>query len=171
MVFFFPTYSSVDFTAAEALNLTKTAQYFEIFGSRFADEPKGSRHLNTPTRFFGMVEILSPGNIRKEIKDKYDLYEATGIPEYWLIPPTEQTILAYKLDDIGKQTGPDPIALAMKSVRFVFLIFLYGLWIPFTNRRLCLHPPVPKSQSHKVTKSPSHKVPKSHSPIAPNPHS
>jgi Uma2 family endonuclease len=39
-----------------------------------------------------VVEILSPGNNRKELKDKFDLYEVNGIKEYWIVSPTEQTM-------------------------------------------------------------------------------
>jgi Uma2 family endonuclease len=39
-----------------------------------------------------VVEILSPGNNSKELKDKFDLYEANGVKEYWIVSPTEQTL-------------------------------------------------------------------------------
>lgn len=39
-----------------------------------------------------VVEILSPGNNRKELRDKFDLYEANGVREYWIVWPTEQTL-------------------------------------------------------------------------------
>ncbi|GAB2501044.1 Uma2 family endonuclease [Algoriphagus taiwanensis] len=44
-----------------------------------------------------VVEILSPGNNRKELKLKYEVYEESGVKEYWIIQPTEQTLLIYTL--------------------------------------------------------------------------
>ncbi len=44
-----------------------------------------------------VVEILSPGNNRKELKLKYEVYEESGVKEYWVIHPTEQTLLVYTL--------------------------------------------------------------------------
>ena len=44
-----------------------------------------------------MVEILSPGNNKKELKIKYDLYEEFGVKEYWIVYPDEQSVLKYVL--------------------------------------------------------------------------
>ena len=34
---------------------------------------------------------------RKELKLKYEVYEESGVKEYWVIHPTEQTLLVYTL--------------------------------------------------------------------------
>ena len=44
-------------------------------------------------------EILSPGNNKKELRLKYDVYEEAGVKEYWVIHPIEQTLLIYSLID------------------------------------------------------------------------
>lgn len=44
-----------------------------------------------------IVEILSPGNNKKELKNKYEVYEEAGVLEYWIIHPTEKTFLKYTL--------------------------------------------------------------------------
>lgn len=49
-----------------------------------------------------IVEILSPGNNTKELKNKYEVYEENGVKEYWIVHPEEKTFLAYTLDDKGK---------------------------------------------------------------------
>lgn len=49
-----------------------------------------------------VVEILSPGNNQKELKNKYDVYEENGVREYWIIHPDEKTFMAYTLDEQGK---------------------------------------------------------------------
>jgi len=49
-----------------------------------------------------VIEILSPGNNAKEIKIKYDLYEEFGVMEYWVVYPSEQSIVKYVLNKEGK---------------------------------------------------------------------
>ena len=49
-----------------------------------------------------IIEVLSPGNSRKEVRLKYDLYEECGVIEYWLVFPYEQIVQQFVLDDSGK---------------------------------------------------------------------
>ena len=49
-----------------------------------------------------VVEILSPGNNKKELKTKYDLYEEFGVKEYWIVYPGEQSVIQYILNKEGK---------------------------------------------------------------------
>jgi Uma2 family endonuclease len=44
-----------------------------------------------------VVEILSPGNNSKELKNKYEVYEESGVREYWVVSPQDQTFTVYKL--------------------------------------------------------------------------
>lgn len=46
-----------------------------------------------------VIEILSPGNNKIELKNKYEVYEESGVREYWVIHPNEQTLLIYSLRD------------------------------------------------------------------------
>lgn len=46
-----------------------------------------------------IIEILSKGNNQKELKHKYEVYEESGVKEYWIIHPEEQSILIYTLID------------------------------------------------------------------------
>jgi len=50
-----------------------------------------------------VVEILSPGNNQKELKNKYDVYEESGVLEYWIISPQDKTFLKYTLTDTKYQ--------------------------------------------------------------------
>jgi len=49
-----------------------------------------------------IIEILSPGNSRKEVRLKYDLYQESGVTEYWLVFPYEQIVQQFVLDENGK---------------------------------------------------------------------
>jgi Uma2 family endonuclease len=48
-----------------------------------------------------VVEILSPGNNNKELRNKFDVYQEAGVKEYWIIHPSERTFLKYTLDEDG----------------------------------------------------------------------
>lgn len=52
-----------------------------------------------------VVEILSPGNSRKEVRLKYELYEEAGVKEYWIINPVEENIVVFALNDQRKFEG------------------------------------------------------------------
>jgi len=49
-----------------------------------------------------VVEILSPSSIQYDMKVKFDIYEAGGVKEYWVISPKEKGIIAFILQDNGK---------------------------------------------------------------------
>jgi Uma2 family endonuclease len=48
-----------------------------------------------------VVEILSPGNSRREMKDKFELYEEAGVLEYWVVDPSRRSVLVYVLKENG----------------------------------------------------------------------
>ncbi|QNN40488.1 Uma2 family endonuclease [Pedobacter roseus] len=49
-----------------------------------------------------IVEVLSPGNTKMELLYKYRVYEEFGVKEYWVVSQSNQNILIYTLNDIGK---------------------------------------------------------------------
>ncbi len=46
-----------------------------------------------------VVEILSPANNKKELKNKYEIYEQSGVKEYWIVSPQDYTFFVYTLRD------------------------------------------------------------------------
>jgi Uma2 family endonuclease len=52
-----------------------------------------------------MIEILSPGNSKKEVRLKFELYEEAGVKEYWIINPVEENLIIYILDNERKFGG------------------------------------------------------------------
>ncbi|MDO5616062.1 MAG: Uma2 family endonuclease [Cruoricaptor ignavus] len=44
-----------------------------------------------------IIEILSPGNSKKEMNIKYDLYEENGVLEYWIVSPEYEYIQKFAL--------------------------------------------------------------------------
>ena len=55
-----------------------------------------------------VVEVLSPGNTRREMKDKLELYQSAGIPEYWVVDPDHEFVLVFTVDASGKYNGGVP---------------------------------------------------------------
>ena len=49
-----------------------------------------------------IVEILSPATAAKDLKVKRALYEKHGVPEYWLIHPTDKVVMSYHLGEDGQ---------------------------------------------------------------------
>jgi Uma2 family endonuclease len=52
-----------------------------------------------------VVEILSPGNSRRNMKDKFEVYELAGVREYWIFHPIDSFVLPFLLNEEGKFVG------------------------------------------------------------------
>jgi Uma2 family endonuclease len=48
-----------------------------------------------------VIEIISPGTQGTDRGDKFDEYESVGVREYWIVDPTRQDVLFYRLNDDG----------------------------------------------------------------------
>ncbi len=46
-----------------------------------------------------IVEILSPGNSSKEMKNKFELYQEAGVLEYWIVDPEKEVIWQYSCEN------------------------------------------------------------------------
>jgi Uma2 family endonuclease len=49
-----------------------------------------------------IVEILSPATSKKDAKDKFQLYEETGVKEYWMVDPDTKLLDIFILEDDNK---------------------------------------------------------------------
>jgi Uma2 family endonuclease len=64
-----------------------------------------------------IIEILSPGNLARDTKEKFDLYEEAGVGEYWIVSPGERSVTVYLLQEgryqvRGEYYTPGPIPVA-----------------------------------------------------------
>ena len=113
-------------TIADFLDNTPCETYVAPFDVRLPEDPEASdketftvvqpdivvvcdklkldeRGCNGPPDL--VIEILSPATAAKDMKIKRDLYERHGIREYWLVHPTDKTIMVYRMgvdDEYGK---------------------------------------------------------------------
>ncbi|GAB2792592.1 Uma2 family endonuclease [Hymenobacter luteus] len=49
-----------------------------------------------------IIEILSPGNVSRDTKEKFDLYEEVGVREYWIVTPEQKNVVVYLLNEEGR---------------------------------------------------------------------
>ena len=48
-----------------------------------------------------VVEILSPSSSRKDFTKKFDLYQESGVKEYWIVYPNDKAINVFLLQEDG----------------------------------------------------------------------
>ncbi|UFH54377.1 Uma2 family endonuclease [Spirosoma sp. KNUC1025] len=46
-----------------------------------------------------IIEITSPRTARNDFSEKFDLYEESGVREYWIVQPKEKAVNVYALED------------------------------------------------------------------------
>ncbi|WP_232066372.1 Uma2 family endonuclease [Hymenobacter sp. BT18] len=49
-----------------------------------------------------IIEILLPGNVSRDTKEKFDLYEEAGVREYWMVTPEQRNVVIYLLGEDGR---------------------------------------------------------------------
>lgn len=49
-----------------------------------------------------IIEILSPATARKDLNEKFDIYENAGVKEYWVVYPTDGSVVPFRLNKEGK---------------------------------------------------------------------
>lgn len=49
-----------------------------------------------------IIEIISPKNSKRDLKDKFDIYQEHGVREYWIVGPNDETVNVFVLDENGK---------------------------------------------------------------------
>ncbi len=55
-----------------------------------------------------IVEILSPGNSKREMALKFDIYQEAGVKEYWIVQPEYESVFIYVLEN-DKFIGKAPV--------------------------------------------------------------
>ena len=49
-----------------------------------------------------VIEIISPKNSKRDLKDKFEIYQEYGVREYWIVSPNDETVNVFVLDQSGK---------------------------------------------------------------------
>jgi Uma2 family endonuclease len=54
-----------------------------------------------------VVEVVSPASGGRDKVEKLNLYERSGVKEYWILDPDDSTLMVFKLDSNGTYGRPD----------------------------------------------------------------
>lgn len=49
-----------------------------------------------------VIEILSPGTSKIDMQDKFYLYQRMGVKEYWVVHPSDKTVMVFHLKNQGE---------------------------------------------------------------------
>ena len=49
-----------------------------------------------------IIEIVSAASAKRDLKDKYQIYEQHGVREYWIVNPSDENVMTFVLDANGK---------------------------------------------------------------------
>lgn len=49
-----------------------------------------------------IIEIVSASNSKRDVKDKFEIYQEHGVREYWIVNPNEEYVNVFVLDGNGK---------------------------------------------------------------------
>jgi Uma2 family endonuclease len=66
-----------------------------------------------------IVEIISLSSIKKDIEDKFKLYEENGVKEYWIVQPNDGTLSTFLLKN-GKYQHKGMYTNGMKAPVWIF---------------------------------------------------
>ncbi|MEM8568579.1 MAG: Uma2 family endonuclease [Bacteroidota bacterium] len=80
-----------------------------------------------------VVEILSPGNSKREMKEKFEAYEEAGVREYWIINGLDRNVIIYLLNKKGVFQGQKPFVETDELVSSIFPDLKIGLQEVFEN--------------------------------------
>ena len=87
-----------------------------------------------------IIEIASPSTSEKDRKDKFEVYEFSGVKEYWMVFPQERYVLAYILNEEGKYVGRPPFNKEDKVSPVIFPNLLIDLQNIFPESNLVEEP-------------------------------
>ncbi|MEA3446294.1 MAG: Uma2 family endonuclease [Bacteroidota bacterium] len=49
-----------------------------------------------------IIEIVSAKNSKRDVKDKFEIYQEHGVREYWIVNPNDENVNVFVLDENGK---------------------------------------------------------------------
>jgi Uma2 family endonuclease len=49
-----------------------------------------------------IIEIISPASAKKDVEEKFYIYQEAGVREYWIVYPQENSVSVFFLNEFGK---------------------------------------------------------------------
>lgn len=56
-----------------------------------------------------VVEVLSKSSVARDLHEKYNICEQAGVKEYWIVHPTEKTLMVFYLNEEGEYVPTKPL--------------------------------------------------------------
>jgi Uma2 family endonuclease len=81
-----------------------------------------------------IVEILSPSTAKKDLSEKFALYEESGVKEYWTVHPKDKAITVFLLQENGKYHTGTTYEWDAKVPVYIFDNYLIALNDIFEGR-------------------------------------
>jgi Uma2 family endonuclease len=89
------------------------------------------KQIITPTKIKGIpdliIEIVSPSSQENDYKLKKVMYETSGVPEYWIVDPSEHSVSQLILQD-GKYCLQPPADEIRPSIAQGVVVKLVDVW-------------------------------------------
>jgi len=81
-----------------------------------------------------VVEIISPSTVQRDFKVKMDLYERVGVKEYWIVHPSDKTVMVFTLGQIGRYGRPEILTKGDRLKTILFAGLTIDLKRVFSDR-------------------------------------
>lgn len=63
-----------------------------------------------------IVEIVSGSSVKRDLHEKYNIYEQSGVKEYWIVHPNDKSLSIFHMDDNGNYVASRPLTYGDKVV-------------------------------------------------------
>lgn len=90
-----------------------------------------------------VVEVISKSSVKKDLHEKYSIYEQAGVKEYWIVQPQDRSLIICTLNEKGRYQPAKPITIgdtAMSSVLSGLEVNLDELFIDVVEEPKELYP-------------------------------
>lgn len=62
-----------------------------------------------------VVEVVSRSSVKRDLHEKYNLYESAGVKEYWLVNPMDRSVVIFVLQATGQYQPAKPLTYGDKA--------------------------------------------------------
>ncbi len=90
-----------------------------------------------------VVEVISKSSVKKDLHEKYSIYEQAGVKEYWIVHPQDRSLIIFTLTAAGQYQPSKPLTkgdLATSQVLPGLAIDLDELFIDVVEEPQALYP-------------------------------
>lgn len=56
-----------------------------------------------------VVEVISKSSVKKDLHEKYGIYEQAGVKEYWIVQPMDRSLIIFTLTEAGQYQPSKPL--------------------------------------------------------------